>query len=73
MWAGGGQINRSLGWFIGAIGVKYHMLVLLFVGNGIIGGFGVGAGYTSPVSTLMKVREIRRDEVVVAVVVMVFG
>ena len=39
---------------IGAIGVKYHLLVLLFVGNGIIGGFGVGAGYTSPVSTLMK-------------------
>src|SRR5215470_13962058 len=45
-WAGG------LG--IGAIGVSLHQLWLMWLGSGIIGGIGLGLGYISPVSTLIK-------------------
>ncbi len=45
-WAGG--------LMIGAIGVVTHQLWLLWVGPGIIGGVGLGLGYISPVSTLIK-------------------
>ncbi|MDB5689502.1 MAG: yhjX [Sphingomonas bacterium] len=39
---------------IGAIGVSLHQLWLLWLGTGLIGGFGLGLGYISPVSTLIK-------------------
>jgi MFS family permease len=39
---------------LGAIGVITHQLWLLWVGPGIIGGVGLGLGYISPVSTLIK-------------------
>ena len=42
------------GLLIGAIGVATHQLWLLLVGPGIIGGIGLGLGYISPVSTLIK-------------------
>ncbi len=42
------------GLMIGAIGVATHQLWLLWVGPGIIGGIGLGLGYISPVSTLIK-------------------
>ena len=45
-WAGGIAI--------GAIGVSIHQLWLLWVGTGLIGGVGLGLGYISPVSTLIK-------------------
>ncbi len=42
------------GLLISAIGVKLKMLWLLYIGYGVIGGIGLGLGYISPVSTLIK-------------------
>ncbi len=42
------------GFFISALGVHLHQIALLWVGSGIIGGCGLGLGYISPVSTLIK-------------------
>jgi MFS family permease len=42
------------GLFISAIGVYMHQLWMLWVGSGVIGGIGLGLGYISPVSTLIK-------------------
>jgi MFS family permease len=42
------------GLFIGALGVYWHQLWLLWLGPGVIGGVGLGLGYISPVSTLIK-------------------
>ncbi|MCA1324639.1 OFA family MFS transporter [Herbaspirillum sp. alder98] len=42
------------GLLISAIGVKTHQLWLMWVGSGVIGGIGLGLGYISPVSTLIK-------------------
>jgi MFS family permease len=39
---------------ISAIGVMDHQLWMLWVGSGAIGGIGLGLGYISPVSTLIK-------------------
>lgn len=44
----------GLGYVVAAIGVKHHTLWLIYLGNGGIGGLGLGLGYISPVSTLMK-------------------
>ncbi|HET7873806.1 MAG TPA: OFA family MFS transporter [Terriglobales bacterium] len=42
------------GFFISALGVQFHQLWLLYIGYGVIGGTGLGLGYISPVSTLIK-------------------
>ena len=42
------------GFFISAIGVYLHEIWLLYLGYGVIGGIGLGLGYVSPVSTLIK-------------------
>jgi MFS family permease len=42
------------GLLISALGVKLQMLWLLYLGYGFIGGIGLGLGYISPVSTLIK-------------------
>ena len=42
------------GMAISAIGVSYHQLWLMWLGSGLIGGIGLGLGYISPVSTLIK-------------------
>jgi MFS family permease len=42
------------GLLIGALGIMVHQLWLLLLGPGIIGGIGLGLGYISPVSTLIK-------------------
>lgn len=42
------------GLVLGAIGVITHQLWLLWLGSGVIGGMGLGLGYISPVSTLVK-------------------
>ena len=39
---------------IGAVGVYVHQLWLMWLGSGVIGGIGLGLGYISPVSTLIK-------------------
>src|SRR4029078_6357474 len=44
----------SGGFLISAIGVYIHQLWLMWLGSGIIGGCGLGLGYISPVSTLIK-------------------
>ena len=42
------------GLVISAIGVKLHQIWLMWLGSGVIGGIGLGLGYISPVSTLIK-------------------
>ena len=42
------------GLLISAVGVYIHQLWLMWLGSGIIGGIGLGLGYISPVSTLIK-------------------
>ncbi len=42
------------GFLISALAVHVHQLWLLYVGLGLVGGFGLGLGYISPVSTLIK-------------------
>jgi len=42
------------GLLIGALGIYLHQLWLLWLGCGVIGGIGLGIGYISPVSTLVK-------------------
>jgi MFS family permease len=45
-WAGG--------LLIGAFGIYVHQLWIMWFGAGVIGGIGLGLGYISPVSTLIK-------------------
>ncbi|MBV8769239.1 MAG: OFA family MFS transporter [Hyphomicrobiales bacterium] len=45
-WAGG--------FVISALGVYVHQLWIIWLGLGFIGGIGLGLGYISPVSTLVK-------------------
>ena len=42
------------GFLIGAFGIYIHQLWLIWLGTGILGGIGLGLGYISPVSTLIK-------------------
>ncbi len=44
----------SGGFFLSALGVWSHQIGLLYLGNGVLGGIGLGLGYISPVSTLIK-------------------
>jgi MFS family permease len=39
---------------ISAFAISIHQLWLLWLGSGVIGGIGLGLGYISPVSTLIK-------------------
>lgn len=39
---------------VSALGVFIHQIWLLWLGAGVIGGIGLGLGYISPVSTLLK-------------------
>src|SRR5712671_2525226 len=42
------------GFFVAALAVKLHSFPLLLAGYGVLGGTGLGLGYISPVSTLIK-------------------
>ena len=42
------------GLVISAYGVYSHQIWMLWLGSGVIGGIGLGLGYISPVSTLIK-------------------
>lgn len=44
----------SGGFMISALGVYFHQLWLIYLGHGVLGGVGLGLGYISPVSTLIK-------------------
>jgi MFS family permease len=42
------------GYLIGSLGIMTHQLWLLYLGYGVVGGCGLGLGYVSPVSTLIR-------------------
>ncbi|MCM2293384.1 OFA family MFS transporter [Allorhizobium sp. BGMRC 0089] len=42
------------GFLIGGLGIVTHQLWLLYFGYGVLGGCGLGLGYVSPVSTLIR-------------------
>ena len=42
------------GYLIGSLGIALHQLWLIYLGYGVIGGCGLGLGYVSPVSTLIR-------------------
>jgi len=42
------------GYLVGGVGIITHQLWLLYLGYGVIGGCGLGLGYVSPVSTLIR-------------------
>ena len=42
------------GFVVGSAGIWLHELWLIYLGYGVIGGCGLGLGYVSPVSTLIK-------------------
>jgi MFS family permease len=42
------------GFILGSVGIVTHQLWLLYLGYGVIGGCGLGLGYVSPVSTLIR-------------------
>jgi MFS family permease len=42
------------GYLLGSLGILWHQLWLIYLGYGVIGGCGLGLGYVSPVSTLIR-------------------
>ena len=42
------------GFLVSAFGVSTHHLWIVYLGYGVLGGIGLGLGYISPVSTLIK-------------------
>ncbi len=44
----------SGGFLVSALGVALHQLWIIYLGYGVLGGCGLGLGYISPVSTLVK-------------------
>ena len=42
------------GMLFSALGIYYHQFWMMLLGSGVIGGIGLGLGYISPVSTLIK-------------------
>ncbi|MEM9637166.1 MAG: OFA family MFS transporter [Pseudomonadota bacterium] len=52
-----GVVAASLwggGFLIGSVGIATHQLWLVYLGYGVFGGAGLGLGYVSPVSTLIR-------------------
>jgi len=42
------------GFLVSAVGARLHELWIIYLGYGVLGGIGLGLGYISPVSTLIK-------------------
>ncbi|MEM9122036.1 MAG: OFA family MFS transporter [Pseudomonadota bacterium] len=42
------------GFLVGSVGIATHTLWLVYLGYGVLGGAGLGLGYVSPVSTLIR-------------------
>jgi hypothetical protein len=47
-------VRLAMGSMSRTLGVATHRLWLFYLGYGVIGGMGLGVGYISPVSTLIK-------------------
>ncbi|MFT3837781.1 MAG: OFA family MFS transporter [Myxococcaceae bacterium] len=62
----------SAGFFVAALGVSTHQLWLLIAGYGVLGGIGLGLGYITPVSTLVKWFPDRRG-MATGIAIMGFG
>ncbi len=60
------------GFMIGGIGILTGQLWLLYLGYGVIGGCGLGLGYVSPVSTLIRWFPDRRG-MATGIAIMGFG
>lgn len=60
------------GFIIGGIGILTGQLWLLYLGYGVIGGVGLGLGYVSPVSTLIRWFPDRRG-MATGIAIMGFG
>ena len=44
----------GLGFIVSSFGASVHQLWIIYLGYGVLGGCGLGIGYISPVSTLIK-------------------
>ena len=42
------------GFVVGGVGIYFHQLWMVYLGYGVMGGCGLGLGYVSPVSTLIR-------------------
>lgn len=42
------------GFWVASLGIHLHNIWLVYLGHGVLGGIGLGIGYISPVSTLIK-------------------
>ena len=60
------------GYLIGALGLHWHSLPVLYLGYGVIGGSGLGLGYVTPVATAAKWFPDKKG-LVTGMVVMGFG
>ncbi len=60
------------GFLVGSLGIVSGQLWLLYLGYGIIGGVGLGLGYVSPVSTLIRWFPDRRG-MATGIAIMGFG
>ncbi|EFA78665.1 oxalate/formate antiporter [Heterostelium album PN500] len=49
-----GGLFFSVGHLVTALGIHLKLMWLIYIGYGILGGFGLGLTYISPVSTLQK-------------------
>jgi MFS family permease len=47
-------VSFASGFLVAALGVSLHQFALVLLGYGVLGGIGLGLGYISPVSTLIK-------------------
>lgn len=42
------------GFMVASLGIRAHQISLVYLGYGVLGGIGLGIGYISPVSTLIR-------------------
>lgn len=49
-----GGIMFGLGYLIGALALSIQSLALLYLGYSVVGGFGIGLAYVTPVATVAK-------------------
>ena len=67
-----GSLLYGVGYLLAALALRWHSLVLLWFGFGVIGGIGLGLGYVTPVATVAKWFPDKKG-LVTGMVVMGFG